>query len=161
MSVLDKAEINLKKENLDMKEILKKVAENIQISTSANIDFEFLASKHIIHADRLHITNIIYNLLDNAVKYSELEPKVFISTKDSKNGLLICIKDNGKGIKPGDQKKIFQKFYRVSQGNVHDIKGFGLGLYYVKKLTIAHKGEISLTSEINKGSTFIIFLPYE
>ena len=138
------------------------MADNIRLSSNASdIQFNLNAGDSVLSADRLHITNIIYNLLDNAMKYSDREPSILISTEDFKNGLLIHIKDSGKGIKPSDQKKIFDKFYRVSQVNIHDIKGFGLGLYYVKKLTQAHKGEISLRSEINKGSTFSIFIPHE
>jgi two-component system, OmpR family, phosphate regulon sensor histidine kinase PhoR len=162
MSVIDKVEINLKKEKLDIHEVLKKVADNIRLSSgSADIQFNLQAGNPILSADRLHITNIIYNLLDNAMKYSEREPRIILSTEDSKNKLLIQIQDFGKGIKAEDQKKIFDKFYRVSQGNIHDIKGFGLGLFYVKKLALAHKGEIRIQSEINKGTTFALFLPYE
>jgi two-component system, OmpR family, phosphate regulon sensor histidine kinase PhoR len=162
MSALDKTEINLKKEDLDVHEILKKVADNIRLSAgSFDIHFGLNATNPVIHADRLHVTNIIYNLLDNAIKYSDEKARIEISTENLKKGLIIHFRDHGKGIKPMDQAKIFDKFYRVSHGNIHDIKGFGLGLYYVKKLTKAHKGEINLKSAVNKGSTFTLFLPHE
>ncbi|MFL5730376.1 MAG: sensor histidine kinase [Cytophagaceae bacterium] len=162
MSVLDKAEINLKKEKLDIHEILKNVVANIRISSAtADIQFDLRAGNFILNADRLHTTNILYNLLDNALKYSEAQARIFISTENSSNGILVHIKDHGRGIKEADRKKVFEKFYRVPQGNVHDIKGFGLGLYYVKKLALAHKGEISLQSQLHEGSTFTLFLPHE
>ena len=110
----------------------------------------------------MHFTNIIYNLLDNAVKYmrEEEEPHLAIRTRDIDNKLLeIRISDNGIGIKKEDLKKIFEKFYRVSTGNRHDVKGFGLGLAYVKKMVAIFKGNITVESELGKGSTFIITLP--
>ena len=112
--------------------------------------------------DEMHFTNIIYNLLDNAVKYmrEDEEPHLSIRTSDIGNNLLeIRISDNGIGIKKEDLKKIFDKFYRVSTGNRHDVKGFGLGLAYVKKMVAIFRGNIVVESELGKGSTFIITLP--
>lgn len=115
-----------------------------------------------VRVDEMQFTNVIFNLLENAVKYKDdrREPKLEISTKDiSGDRLEIRIKDNGIGIKKDDQKRIFEKFYRVSTGNRHDVKGFGLGLAYVKKMITIFGGNIVVESEFGKGSTFIITLP--
>lgn len=120
------------------------------------------ADNAMISVDEMHFTNIIYNLLDNAVKYmrEDTEPQLKITTRDiDSNRLEIRISDNGIGIKKEDLKKIFEKFYRVSTGNRHDVKGFGLGLAYVKKMVTIFDGSISAESELGKGSDFIITLP--
>ena len=118
-----------------------------------------LNAKHAVYnVDELHFTNIIRNLVDNAIKYCKANPEISISTKDSKHGINIIVRDNGIGINPKQQKQVFEKFYRVPTGNVHNVKGFGLGLYYVKTLVDAHRGTIRIESDSN-GSTFVISLP--
>ena len=107
----------------------------------------------------MHFTNIIFNLLDNAVKYSKENPDILVTTRDNNTGIYILVTDKGIGIKKQDQKKVFDRFYRVSTGNLHDVKGFGLGLNYVKKMVEEHGGQISLESEYKKGSTFKLFIP--
>jgi len=109
----------------------------------------------------LHLTNIFFNLLDNAVKYSnpKIPPKIKINTMTENDTVKIEISDNGIGISKENQKKIFNKFYRVPTGNVHDVKGFGLGLSYVKRIMDEHKGHITVKSEPGKGTVFIITLP--
>ena len=111
------------------------------------------------YVDEVHFTNIIFNLLDNAVKYSSNEPEIVVSTRNDKKGIYVSITDKGVGIKKQDQKRIFDQFFRVSTGNLHDVKGFGLGLSYVKKIVDAHDGSIKLNSEYRKGTTFEIFIP--
>jgi two-component system phosphate regulon sensor histidine kinase PhoR len=120
------------------------------------------AEDSIINVDEMHFTNVIFNLLDNALKYrkEDVPPQLSISTRNiGDEKIEIVISDNGIGIKKEDIKKIFEKFYRVSTGNRHDVKGFGLGLAYVHKLITQFKGSIHVESELNVGSKFIILLP--
>jgi two-component system phosphate regulon sensor histidine kinase PhoR len=105
-----------------------------------------------------HLTNVIVNVLDNAVKYSEEPPKIDIYTENVKDGIVVKIQDQGIGMTKAEQKKIFEKFYRVPTGDIHNVKGHGLGLSYVKKILDDHDATISVESEIGKGSTFIIKL---
>ena len=114
-----------------------------------------------VFVDEMHFTNVVFNLLDNAVKYKkpEVELHLHLKTWNEANKLYISIQDNGIGIKKEDLKKIFDKFYRVHTGNLHDVKGFGLGLAYVKKIIQDHKGSIRAESELNVGTKFIIVLP--
>ena len=112
-----------------------------------------------LFADELHISNMIHNLIDNAIKYSEQKPHIIITTLTQDNYAVFQITDNGIGIAKEDQKHIFEKFYRVSTGNVHNVKGFGIGLNYVSQVVALHQGKITLTSELGQGSTFTISLP--
>lgn len=162
MATMDKEQIKLKKEPVHVHEVIYKAAENIEAllkQQNGIISYQLEATEAVIQADRLHLTNMIYNLLDNAIKYSVNPPQICIITKSEKKGIWLCIRDNGIGIGKEHQKKIFDKFYRVPTGNVHDVKGFGLGLNYIQSLVKAHKGHIMLLSELHKGSTFSIFLP--
>ncbi|MDZ7742001.1 MAG: ATP-binding protein [Bacteroidota bacterium] len=113
----------------------------------------------MIFADKVHISSIIANLIDNANKYTPENPRITVSTKDQKEGVMISVEDNGIGITPENQKQIFRKLYRVPTGNLHDVKGFGLGLYYVKTMVEAHEGFIRIHSEFGKGSRFDVYLP--
>ncbi|MES2800303.1 MAG: HAMP domain-containing sensor histidine kinase [Bacteroidota bacterium] len=158
---LDKEHLVLSKEEINLHELLEEARENFEINQMENggeIQLSLIASDGIIVGDPVHITNVIYNLLDNAVKYCEKEPSIFIKTEDDRKGITIEITDNGIGIKKEDQKMIFDKFYRVPTGNLHNVKGFGLGLYYVKLVIEAHGGKIDISSSINKGTTFKIWL---
>ena len=114
----------------------------------------------LIVADEVHITNVVNNLLDNAVKYKNGNPEITIFTKNATGGIVIAFKDNGVGISRDNIRKIFDQFYRVPSGNVHNVKGFGLGLSYVKKIVEAHGGKIWVDSTLGQGSTFSIFLPW-
>ena len=130
-------------------------------SSGGTLDAELAAEDPIIFVDEMHFTNVMFNLLDNAVKYKrpDVDIALKIRTWNEANKLCISIEDNGIGIKREDLKKIFEKFYRVHTGNRHDVKGFGLGLAYVKKIISDHKGTIRAESELNVGTKFIIVLP--
>ena len=113
----------------------------------------------MLFADELHISNMIHNLIDNAIKYSPDAPLIHISTHTDNGFAVIQVTDNGIGIAKEDQKHIFEKFYRVSTGDVHNVKGFGIGLNYVSQVVALHKGHIRVESELGNGSTFIVQLP--
>lgn len=163
ISTLDTENTTLNKKSLDFHELLVEVKDTFDFNQLANggkILIENNASIFTIQADPIHITNVVYNLLDNAVKYCITKPFISITTKNERNYLVIEIKDNGIGIRKEDLKMIFDKFYRVSTGNIHDIKGFGLGLFYVKLIINEHNGSIDVKSKLGEGSTFTIKLPY-
>ncbi|MDG1476369.1 MAG: HAMP domain-containing sensor histidine kinase [Vicingaceae bacterium] len=160
----DKGDLKLKKEELDFHQIINEVSANILIQVESRSGFitqKLNASKSIIKADKVHVTNLIYNLLDNANKYSPLIPEITISTENLKEGVLLIVSDKGQGIKRESLNKVFEKFYRVPTGNVHNVKGFGLGLNYVQAIVNRHGGEITASSVYGKGTTFKIFIPFE
>jgi two-component system, OmpR family, phosphate regulon sensor histidine kinase PhoR len=162
-AVLDKGDFKLKRSEFNLHDVINEAVEKaqLQIEQKKGILHESLkASNAILFADKVHITNIVYNLLDNALKYSKDIPEILISTQNFSDGILLSVEDKGIGISKENQKKIFEQFYRVSTGNVHNIRGFGLGLSYVKAIVQKHGGEISVTSELNKGSIFKIYLPF-
>ena len=165
MSVLDNSTSALKFSNVDANSIISNVVNTFKIKVEkygGSIECVLGANDSIIYVDEMQFTNIIYNLLDNAVKYmrEDVEPELKITTLDrDERHLEIRVADNGIGIKKDDLKRIFDKFYRVSTGNRHDVKGFGLGLAYVKKMVTIFQGHINVESEIGKGTTFIIGLP--
>lgn len=162
MARLDREEIKLKKEAVDVHELIQGAVKNISLavqSANGKIDLHFDAVSPVVLADRLHLTNVFYNLLDNALKYCKATPEIVITTRNVNHSLLISFGDNGIGIAPDHLKKVFQKFYRVPTGNIHDVKGFGIGLNYVKLVVESHRGRIALDSKQGKGSTFTITLP--
>ena len=160
-SVSVRASPELKLEVFNIEEVIKKAIKSIQLSyntRNGRIKTDFLAQNKIIEADKLHITNVIHNLLDNSLKYSSKSPLVTISTRDVIGGLIIRIKDNGIGIAKDNHKRIFEKLFRVPTGDLHNVKGFGLGLSYVKSIIDLHKGKIMVESKLGNGSTFTINL---
>lgn len=164
MAKLDKEDVDLKKEKVDVHQVIRDAIQSASLSLQekqGSIECVLQAENHEIDADRLHLTNVLYNLIDNAIKYCKDPPRLVISTGNSNKHLQVDVKDNGIGIARENHKKVFQKFYRVPTGNVHDVKGFGLGLNYVKSIMTAHKGRIELESDLGKGSVFRIFLPVE
>ena len=162
MSAYDK-EVKLNLSDQDVHEIIEHAGQSMELLITekvGSISYILEAPIHTIKADKVHLTNIIYNLLDNAIKYSVENPKIEIKTFNSKKHLHIRIKDNGIGMSKEAQKQIFNKFFRVSTGNIHKIKGFGLGLNYVKIIAKAHRGSVKLIeSQPDKGSTFEVKLP--
>ena len=164
MSMFDKQRATLKMKELDANELINGVINTFALKVeryNGNIQSALNATDPIIFADEMHITNVIFNLMDNAVKYKKPDEdlKLNVSTWNEPGKLMITIEDNGIGIKKENIKKIFDKFYRVHTGNLHDVKGFGLGLSYVKKIILDHKGTIRAESELNVGTRFIIALP--
>lgn len=161
-AVLDKGDFKLKREEGDLHALLKEVIEKYQIQLKergGEVELNLDADNFTFEFDRNHLTNVIYNLLDNAVKYSKNDPRITISTKQNGESILLSVKDEGIGISADNLKKIFDRLYRVPTGNVHNVKGFGLGLSYVKIITERHGGTVSVESQIEKGSTFYIELP--
>lgn len=162
ISELDKKEYSLHKECLDLHELIRDTVSKMYLEHSrktVNIVYHFNAERFDVAVDRMHFSNIINNLVDNAFKYSGDNPEIIISTCNIGNTICVMVKDNGIGISREKQKHIFEKFYRVHTGDIHDVKGFGLGLYYVKTLTGLHEGTISVKSEQGKGSEFIVTIP--
>jgi two-component system phosphate regulon sensor histidine kinase PhoR len=163
-AILDKGEFRLKITPVDIHNVIEQAISNIQLAVSKK-EGEILthldATQFTLQVDRVHMTNVIYNLIDNALKYSNEKPVITVSTKDTAAGIAISVQDNGIGISKENQKKIFEKLYRVPTGNVHNVKGFGLGLSYVKAIVEKHGGTVSVASELNKGSTFTIHLPMQ
>ena len=164
IATLGKGDFKLKIQPIDVNDVIAKAIQNIAIqieNRGGTIDVDFQTDESVIEADEVHLSNIIYNLLDNANKYSPNPPEIKVSTESSKNGVIITVSDKGVGISKETINKVFEKFYRVPTGDVHDVKGFGLGLSYVKTMIEAHYGNISVKSEIGEGSNFTIFLPYK
>ena len=165
MSVFDNTGKALKFSVVDANTIIQNVVNTFKIKVEkfgGSLSTNISAKNAEVRVDEMQFTNVIFNLLDNAVKYMDEErtPQLEITTKDlSPNKLEIRVSDNGIGIKKDDIKRIFDKFYRVPTGNRHDVKGFGLGLAYVKKMITLFGGNISVESEFGHGSSFIIVLP--
>lgn len=161
---LDKGVVELNFETLDIHTIIESCMETFKVPIEqrrGDLSYNLNAKNSLIKGDIVHITNVIYNLLDNANKYSKSAPKINITTESTENEIKIVISDKGIGIKKEDIKSLFDKFYRVSTGDIHNVKGFGLGLYYVKQMIKKHEGEIKITSKINEGSQFTIILPLQ
>lgn len=164
MSMFERQKATLKMKEIDANELINGVVNTFQLKVekyNGTLDAELNAEDPIVYVDEMHFTNVIFNLLDNAVKYKKPEGdlKLKVRTWNESCKLYISIEDNGIGIKKENLKKIFDKFYRVHTGNLHDVKGFGLGLAYVKKIITDHKGTIRAESELNVGTRFIIVLP--
>jgi two-component system phosphate regulon sensor histidine kinase PhoR len=158
---LEKEEIRLNLQDLDAHEIVAKVAQNLALQVqekNGRLDLRLNAPDHIIEADEVHFSNIIFNLLDNAMKYSVGAPVIEVETSSQNGNLAIKVTDNGIGMDRETQSRIFEKFYRAHTGNLHNVKGFGLGLSYVKAIVDAHDGKIKVESIPGKGSTFTVTL---
>jgi two-component system phosphate regulon sensor histidine kinase PhoR len=164
MSMFERQKATLKMKDVNANELISGVVNTFALKAEKNngsITTELEATTPWIFVDEMHFTNVIFNLLDNAVKYKKPdgELRLHVKTWNESDKLYISIQDNGIGIKKENLKKIFDKFYRVHTGNRHDVKGFGLGLAYVKKIIQDHKGVIRAESELNVGTKFIIVLP--
>lgn len=159
---LDSGNIKLNITSIDIHELLDEILPKISLQIerlNGQLIYEPNATNALIQADAEHITNMLYNLLDNAIKYSPDKPQIIVTTQSSDKNLTISIQDHGIGMSKDNIDKIFEQFYRVPTGNIHNVKGFGLGLSYVKLMAEAHNGTIQVISKIDKGSTFSLSLP--
>jgi len=159
---LDKDKVVLKKSTIEIHEILQEVKDNFEFNQEGkggSVIMHLNADDDALRADEVHISNVLYNLIDNAIKYCEVDPVIEITTRNDQKFLIIEVADNGIGIPREDINQIFDKFFRVHTGNRHDVKGFGLGLYYVKLIIEAHKGTVNVQSTIGKGTTFTLKIP--
>lgn len=162
MAVFEKDKSILKLNEIKINSLVADIVSNFSLkvtSKGGKITPKLQATNDLALVDEVHFTNVIFNLMDNALKYSDKPLLLNIETWNEKDNLLISIEDNGIGISKDDSRRIFEKFYRVSTGNVHNVKGFGLGLAYVKKIITEHKGSIKVESELNIGTKFIITIP--
>ena len=161
-AIIEKKTMSLKREVIDIHGLINNAVINVShwvkqkggtVSTNLN------ATNSIAMADKIHFENAIYNLLDNANKYSPEIPQILVSSRNENGSILISVEDKGIGISKMEQKKIFEKLYRVSTGNIHSTRGFGLGLNYTKAIVEGHGGKITVESEPGKGSVFTIKIP--
>jgi two-component system phosphate regulon sensor histidine kinase PhoR len=162
MAVFNEGKLKLKFSEIDMNKLLDTIASNFEIrvlTEDGKLNTDLLAENPYIKGDEVHITNVIFNLLDNALKYREGVPKIELSTENKNGWVVVQVKDNGIGIPKEYQSQIFEKFYRVPTGNLHNVKGFGLGLSYVKRIVDDHSGKIKVESTLGKGTKFRIYFP--
>ena len=154
--------MQLNQEELDAAQLVEQVLQSMKIQFEkfrANVQFTTQGSNFLLTADRVHLTNVIYNLLDNALKYSESTPEIALQLSETPTQLTLIVSDQGIGIPAEYQTRVFDKFFRVPTGDTHNVKGYGLGLNYVASVVQQHHGIITVESEAGKGSTFTITLP--
>lgn len=159
---LEKGDVKIDADPIDMNDLISTVTDSMALQLQKNnvqIDYRLEAKKSVVLGDELHLSNVIYNLLDNAIKYTESSPVIEICTRSNDKNLYLSIKDNGMGMNKAQLSRIFDQFYRIPTGNVHDIKGFGLGLSYVYDIVKRLGGTIKVKSELHKGTEFDITFP--
>ncbi len=162
LATLERDTIRMKREPVDMHQVAETAADSIRLPAQERgmrVDLRLEAMEPTVLGDRVHLTNAVFNLLDNAVKYGRPGTPIEIRTSRRGNELLLSVKDEGIGIRKEDQRHVFERFFRVHTGNVHDVKGFGLGLHYVHQIALSHGGGVSVHSEPGKGSVFTLSLP--
>ena len=162
ISQLERSNETIQRSSLDLHEIIQDAIHHTDLifkNKAGKLQTQFKASNSIVFANKSHMTNVVVNLLDNAIKYCEITPSVKVETLNEENNFILKVIDNGIGMTPSVQKKIFDKFYRATSGNIHTTKGHGLGLAYVKRIVDLHKGQINLESKENVGTKFILTFP--
>lgn len=162
MAVFNEGRLKLKFSQIDLNKVAEMVASNFEIRVSnenGELKTNLQAENPFIRGDEVHITNVIFNLLDNAVKYSKSNPLIELSTENKNGWVIVEVKDHGIGIPKEHQTQIFERFYRVPTGNIHNVKGFGLGLSYVKRIIDVHNGKIKVDSTLGKGTRFRLYFP--
>jgi two-component system phosphate regulon sensor histidine kinase PhoR len=164
LSMFEKKEMELKKEQFDCRQLVKEVMNSMKLQFEkyhAQVNLQTEGENFLVEADKLHITSVVYNLLDNALKYSKENPVINVQLKSHPEHIELSVSDNGIGIEPAYKEKIFDKFFRVPSGNKHNIKGYGLGLSYVAEVLKRHQGRVHVETELNKGSIFTATFPYK
>lgn len=162
LAKIERDNIELNVERVDLAELIQNIVPSIELNVNdknGRLILDLHAANTTVMADKLHLTNILHNLVDNGVKYSKVAPEIRIGLRNEHNDLILSVKDNGLGIPKEHLSRIFDKFHRVPTGNVHNVKGFGLGLFYVKTMCKEHKWLINLQSELGEGTTFEIRMP--
>jgi two-component system phosphate regulon sensor histidine kinase PhoR len=160
----ERGEIDLKKEQHSINNLIENVVETMSMQVqkkNGTLDYELNAISDTINVDKIHINNLLYNLIDNSNKYFIDIPQITIRTEDYEKGVILIVSDKGIGILKDELRRVFDKFYRVPTGNIHNVKGYGLGLSYVKDIVEMHGGKLEVLSDVNIGTTFTIYLPYE
>ena len=162
LATLDRENLHLKREEVDLHTVVHEVAGAMKLTLKerkGSLTLELQATRSVVRGDRMHLGNVVRNLLDNAIKYCTDVPVIVVRTRDRNGSFLLEVRDNGIGIRKEDLRHVFERFYRVPTGNVHNVKGFGLGLHYVKQIAEAHQGHVDATSTPGRGSTFRLELP--
>jgi len=162
MATFEQHGLTLSPETVDWDELIQSVLNSMKLQFEkygAKVDFDKIGSSFLLSADKIHLTNVVYNLLDNALKYTETRPKIALVLQETDAELRLSVKDNGIGIQSEFLTKIFDKFFRVPTGDTHDVKGYGLGLSYVSSVVKQHHGRIEVESEVGKGSIFTLIIP--
>jgi two-component system phosphate regulon sensor histidine kinase PhoR len=162
MAVFNEGKLKLKFSEIDLNKLIDTISSNFEIrvtTENGKLNTELSAENPYIKGDEVHISNVIFNLLDNAIKYSKETPQIELSTENKNGWVVVQVKDNGIGISKEHQNQIFERFYRIPTGNIHKVKGFGLGLSYVKRIVEVHNGKIKVESTLGKGTRFRIFFP--
>jgi two-component system, OmpR family, phosphate regulon sensor histidine kinase PhoR len=162
LAKIERDNIELNVEEIDLADLIRSISPSIEMKIGdkqGTLELDLAATNTLVRADRLHLTNILHNLVDNGVKYSKDQPKIRVSLRNEGNSLVLSVQDNGIGIPKEHQKRVFDKFYRVPTGNVHNVKGFGLGLFYVKTMCKEHRWKLDLHSDPGKGTRISIAMP--
>ncbi len=162
IACIEKGQLQLNKEEVEIHELIRRTVDKFVLNTmekKVKVKYDFEAENKVARVEILHMQNVIRNLIDNAIKYSGQDVFIEVATNDVENGIVIQVKDKGIGIKKEDMDKIFDKFHRIGSGDIHNVKGFGLGLYYVKNILSLHGGKVWVDSNLNKGSTFSVYIP--
>lgn len=162
LAKIERDNIELNVEEIDLADLIQNISPSLEmkiIDQKGLLQLDLEAENALVYADRLHLTNILHNLVDNGVKYSKGKPEIHITLHNEANQLILSVEDKGIGISKEHQKRIFDKFYRIPTGNVHNVKGFGLGLFYVKRMCKEHGWKLRLESILGKGTTIVIAMP--
>ena len=162
MALLDSKDFMLDPHVIDLHDLIRKITGTIRLQVENRegiLDLDLNATHTQVVADEAHLSNVLVNLLDNANKYSTSKPEIRVSTKNAGSSVILAVEDKGIGMSTETQRRIFDKFFRVTSGNIHNVKGFGLGLSYAKAIVLAHKGQLTVSSNPGQGSRFEVILP--